>query len=388
MSARISLVAALLGLLILAAALIRTPERSPPGEGRPSDPLPPALPDGAVARLGARRLWHSTHVVALAVSPDGRLVVTGDTGGAWQPRAEGPRYSSPTIHLWDARTGRPVGSVDTPSQFRTLDFSADGKSLLVAGSDLLLYDIVGNRLRLRSKLAARTGNHCYRFRWAEDGKSVIAQDELLFHGALDIEQWDLATGLTTHRWVCPEEKAPLPGGGSEQARSMLLSPDRRLLACRMMRVNDDPTRPAGGERERVKIYDATTGKFLFASPPDRYSVNAAFSPDGRLLAVGGSPVRILDTETGMQIRQFPTGAGTFPRLFFSPDSRRLLTAWPDASRIDFCSDVGRIDCWDLSSAARSRTLWIGTPDDGGANNGDSVLSVACGRSPLRHAGAG
>jgi hypothetical protein len=71
------------------------------------------------------RVWWGT----LAFSPDGKQVVTG----SWDPR----------LAFWDARTGRPAGTLELPHRAQCVAFSPDGKRLAVGFLDTtaLVYDL-------------------------------------------------------------------------------------------------------------------------------------------------------------------------------------------------------------------------------------------------------
>jgi WD40 repeat protein len=69
-----------------------------------------------VRRLGTQRFNHAEILVAVAMSPDGRVLATGD---------------GKFCRLWNAETGAPIG--DPVAGGRCLAFSPDG--MLVASGD-------------------------------------------------------------------------------------------------------------------------------------------------------------------------------------------------------------------------------------------------------------
>ena len=58
------------------------------------------LPEGALLRLGSKRFLHGGKIQAVAFSPDGKLLASAAEN--WQ---------DPAIRLWDAETGKEVGSL-------------------------------------------------------------------------------------------------------------------------------------------------------------------------------------------------------------------------------------------------------------------------------------
>ena len=76
---------------------------------------------GRVARLRARLINEGT-VIALAFSPDGRLLATGDDDGI--------------VRIWDAGSGRPIaGPLRHAAGVPALAFSPDGRRLLTGCGD-------------------------------------------------------------------------------------------------------------------------------------------------------------------------------------------------------------------------------------------------------------
>lgn len=74
----------------------------------------------------------------------------------------------------------------------------------------------------------------------------------------------------------------------------------------------------------------------------------AYSPDGQTLAVGGTPVQLLNATTGEVIQTLPTSS---EYVVFSPNGQRLVT-----SEYKGESEQGAILVWDLSTGAAIQTF--------------------------------
>ncbi len=198
---------------------------------------------------------------AAAFSADGRHLVTGRQDGA--------------VQVWDARTGKGVGTLGTHKQaIRGVVFSRDGRHLASASGDgeVKLWD------------ATR----------------------------LDKQHLD---GKQEPR--IPPIRALVPG----QCLNVAFSPDGRHLAT-------------GGEDYTVKILDVETGEEL-RSPLRGHNgdVHAlAFSHDGRWLASAGddSTVKVWDRRAGYALARTLRGhTGLVSSVAFSPDGKWLVSGSHD-----------------------------------------------------------
>jgi WD40 repeat protein len=147
-------------------------------------------------------------------------------------------------------------------------------------------------------------------------------------------------------------------GHKHMAISLAFSPDGKLLAT-------------GGSQNDfdVRLSDARTGKELCAIAVAATVPALAFSPDGKVLAIGqdDSRVALRDVATGRQIRELRDATDSTVALAFSPDGRLLATAGP-VERDGKRSYATRL--WDAATGEQLRswpdtaTSFAFTPDGG------------------------
>jgi WD40 repeat protein len=333
--------------------------------------------DVATGRQVGKPLPHDLPVVALAFSPDGRLLLTGSRVLAevepGPPRGEARLWAAATgeplgpplehadqvravafnpdggtfvtgcrdrsAHLWVTATGRPLGPpLLAQGTVGSVAFSPDGRSLLIGS----MCDADGARLwtvppAQADPLPLRTGVEVTDLAPGPDGRTLLtlarAGDQ--WGGRL----WDLDTR---------QPGRPFLGPGGPPL-SVALSPDGRLAA-------------AGGADGTVLLWHPASGQP--AGPPRRYSCGVgrlAFSPDGQTLLVGSlDRAQRWDVAT-RQVRGDPLVYDGYGRTAaFTPDGRRILTGstagvqWWDA-------DSGRLLRRALASEANVAAVAV-SPD--------------------------
>jgi WD40 repeat protein len=160
--------------------------------------------------------------------------------------------------------------------------------------------------------------------FAPDGKSLAA---CAFDGFVRV--FEVATGQERHR-------LRHPGSGMPTAA---FSPDGRLLASGSL----------GSSQGTVALWEAGSGKLRRSWPAAKGNVNAlAFSPDGQMLAVVSwvsslliqqpHGIRLLNVDTGREVRRLENDTGSFRTLAFAPDGRTLAV-----------SDTSAVRRWDTTT---------------------------------------
>ena len=276
---------------------------------------------------------HTAYLSAVAFSPDGKIIASGS--------------NDRTVRLWNTDTGKELhvcsGHAD---QVCDVAFTPDGKTVASAswdGTVRLWETATGKELR-------RLEGHAYEVRgvaFAPDGKTLAS-------GGTDgtLRTWETATGKELRCWTLNEsgiralafsadgkEIVTLDGlcvyhpldrrtgkegeiwgfgpapGGTEAAHCAAFSPDGKTVAV-------------GHADGTIRLHDTATGKELRLvgrHPGIVWSV--AFSPDGKMLASSArrhGVVRLWDVATGRMIRSYPGHGGGVKCVLFTPDGKQLI----------------------------------------------------------------
>ncbi|MEF9906124.1 nSTAND1 domain-containing NTPase [Streptomyces sp. P9-A2] len=144
--------------------------------------------------------------------------------------------------------------------------------------------------------------------------------------------------------------------GTEPVQSLALSPDGHTVATH----SKDGT---------VRIWDLPGGRLRHAFTGHDHSEVAAFSPDGRTLAVAGvggddAMIGLWDPVTGRKLSTFTVPDGSVRGMAFSPDGRAVAASSPAAVRV-----------WDVATG-RTRHGFTGHPDPQAVAFGPDGRTVA------------
>ncbi len=221
---------------------------------------------------------------------------------------DGTRYAVVPGGVFDA-TGKKL--YDVPGE--AVGFSADGKTLFAMGAKVLECDAATGKV-LKEHPRPKPKWDWQRVAFAPDGKRFAV------HFGLHVRVYDTATGFEPVRLDGQFETAGWLQSGTGLGQSVAFSPDgKRIVAVGVLVTKDGQMGAA--------VWDAGTGARLHAFEADFRDGPraAAFSTDGRTLAVGyGKRAVLYDAATFKEVKTLGE-QGETTALAFSPDGKRLAT---------------------------------------------------------------
>ncbi len=258
---------------------------------------------------------------AYAFSPDGKLLALG----------EGDHEATLLI---DVATGREVGRTEPSQNTNTIGqiaFSRDGRLLATEGFKIDLWDVATLKRRARLDAAGTS-----RLDFTPDGTALIA-------GSRPVVVWDVEAGR--ERFTIPEGRRPFLtsdgtalvaqtdcGIGFWDIRTGRL---RVMLRGRFGEVSPENLSPDGATladgRIPISLWDVRTGQVRLVLDELAW----VFSPDGRALAGrDGHHIRLLVVpETDHLARLYEHDGRPVEALEFSPDGKLLAVGGDAAVRL-------------------------------------------------------
>ncbi len=287
-------------------------------------------------------------ILAVAFSPDGKLLATGDSNGevrlwqvadaqplltfqghtswvfsvAWSPDGQTIASGSydQTVRLWDVNRGQCLKTLSGGNSVLSVAWSPDGQTLASGSYDqtVTLWDAkIGSCLKT---LPGHT-NWVFSVAWSPDGQTVAS-------GSNDqtVRLWDAKQGKCLKTLE----------GHSNWVRSVAWSPDGQTLAT-------------GSYDQTVKLWDAHSGQCLKTlEGHSNWVLSVAWSPDGQTLASGSydQTARFWDLRSGQCLKILQGHSNWVRSVAFSPDGQTLVSGSYDQT----------VKLWDAHSGQCLKTL--------------------------------
>lgn len=253
--------------------------------------------------VGNPLVGHSNEVAAVAVSPDGALVVSG---------------SGRTLYLWDMVTSERVGDPleGNESKIKVVCFSDDGRHILsCTESELLIWDRDTHSLLSDGKSKFPVMLY-YAAAFGPDHKILVggaASDE----GSPRVLVWD----------VTLQEPRFSPWPIEVKATSVAVSPDSSQIVLGD-RIGNVSVRNLSGEL--LQLFERYKGLYV---------TDVAFLPDG---------AHIVSLSRTLLITNLDSGQVIGPLVRYSDLPVRSLALTADGTRLALGLDNGHIQIWNIS----------------------------------------
>lgn len=248
--------------------------------------------DAATGREMRRFPGHSAEVRAVALSPDGRFLLSGGVD----------------VHVWDTETGNEImrWGKEVSGLWSAMPgaFSPDGRRMVIGISGgVEIWST--SPWKQQRRIAVLAPNDYFRFAvWSPDGRRILTG-----HSDGVAQVWDADSGAELLRLSSP----------AAAVRHVRFSSDGKLLLA----ASDDAT---------IRLWDLAAGQPIRAlrwptrNAGERESWGMAFSRDDRFIVANTHDgyIRVWETRTGREVKTIKTESGWCP---LSPDGRIALDAW-------------------------------------------------------------
>jgi WD40 repeat protein len=246
---------------------------------------------------------HQGEVTSVAVSPDGRRIVSGSKDS--------------TLVVWDLEAGAPIHRlVGHRDWVRCVAVSPDGRRI-VSGSDdktVAIWDVgTGTQINQLTGHQGWVGSVAV----SPDGRRIVSGSSDKTVAIWDIESATQISRLTGHQG---------------RVRCVAVSPDGRRIV-------------SGSSDKTVAIWDIESATQISRLTGHQGRVRCvAVSPDGRRIISGSDDgtVVVWDIESATQINRLAGHEGWVSSVSVSPDGRRIVSA----------SDDGTVGVWDFEFATQ------------------------------------
>jgi WD40 repeat protein len=295
-----------------------------------------------------------------AVSPSGAILATVDgeeirlwelASGRELHRLKGQRFpifaltfspdgkvlassGSQEVRLWDPETGAEIATLPWKRRqigFPLLGFTSDSRTLIAGDTmdnKVHLWDVATRRESRQLEIQLNgVRNFVQAFTLSFDGTTLAIGSPGATSGDKGVlSLWDVAAGKLSRQLRCRRRIVPVAA----------FSPNGKLLAV----GEGDPIGTGS-----ISVWDLDTDKRLFSH--DAYASSLAFSHDSKTLIAGVDVIRRWDVATGKEIQPPEGNLYRVSQIALSPDGKTLATASFDS-----------VSLWDTASGTRLRDVSV------------------------------
>lgn len=230
------------------------------------------------------KIWAGGPVFAVALTPDGKFLASGDEDGG--------------IRITDVATGKEVHRIATKSPIRALAFTADGKTL-AAKNQMGPFTLYETTKWAVTKTSPSHNSNSSTIAFSKNGDTVLGA------APWEYEFWEPTRGsMSSSR-----------GGGQPVGSFAAVSPDAQTVLWGQPNGYLQFMQPRGGMWRQIRAPKAN---------------HAAFGPDGKTLAIiySDKSIRLWDWtvgNTGKELKKLADLTEEPGHVVFSADGKTLLT---------------------------------------------------------------
>jgi WD40 repeat protein len=238
---------------------------------------------------------HTGGVNAVAVSPDGRTIVSGSLDR--------------TVKVWEAQSGRLLRSLEGHTDWvLAVAVSPDGRTIVSGARDSTVKVWEAQSGRLLRSLEGHTDS-VTAVAVSPDGRTIVSGSRDRTVKVWEAESGRLLRSLEGHtHWVL----------------AVAVSPDGRTIV-------------SGSWDNTVKVWEAESGRLLRSLEGHTHWVRAvAVSPDGRTIVSGSwdNTVKVWEAESGRLLRSLEGHTGSVQAVAVSPDGRTIVSgSWDNTVKV-------------------------------------------------------
>jgi WD40 repeat protein len=292
---------------------------------------------------------HTSGVLAVAVTPDCRRVISG--------------HDDNILRIWDLQTGRELTILKEHTDWVTaIAITPDGKRAISGSKDetLKIWDLESGQVI--TTLAGHTGS--------VNAVALIPDGHHVISGSDDttLKVWDLESGREIATFmghagsvfavaVTPDGKHAVSGSMDTTLKVWDLKSGNELatlyghsISVKAVAITPDGLHAISGSWDTtLKVWDLASGQELFTLPGHIGFVEAvALSHDG-YRAISGSEdnlLKVWDLKSGRELATLTGHSGSIHAVAITPDSHRVISG----------SEDNTLKVWDLGSGRKSAAI--------------------------------